>query len=80
MKLSFLSGIILSSIVTALPSTTQRDELSINVTVLACDALTLAYPSQVFFPADANYTAENERQFSRGILETPDNPLTSMSL
>lgn len=42
----------------ALPSSDATEKC--NATVSACDTLKLAFNSQVFFPGDANYTAENE--------------------
>ena len=64
MKLSIVATLSLVAFSTALPSLEIERSASLNSTVLACDALQLAYKSQVFFPGSANYTAENERESS----------------
>jgi hypothetical protein len=63
MKFSVLSTLFLATVATALPSSEVERSTSFNATVLACKALKLVYSTQVFFPGEANYTAENERRF-----------------
>ncbi|PMD56688.1 FAD binding domain-containing protein [Hyaloscypha bicolor E] len=60
MKFSVLSTLFLATVATALPSSEVERSTSFNATVLACKALKLVYSTQVFFPGEANYTAENE--------------------
>ncbi|RFU35031.1 hypothetical protein B7463_g1267, partial [Scytalidium lignicola] len=66
MKLSLVAGLFsaAAAVSSALPSSSAATEVdqaaSFNATALACQALKLAYRSQVFFPSDANYTAENQ--------------------
>lgn len=46
----------------------ERANFSPNA-LLACGALKVVYGSQVFFPGQANYTAENQREFFYSIAE-----------
>jgi hypothetical protein len=50
----------------ALPSSDAAEKW--NPIIGACNALKLAFKSQVFFLGDANYTAENERKSSTSIM------------
>lgn len=81
MKL-FLATIFLAAVSTALPSKEVERSTSFNTTVLACNALKLAYSAQVFFPGDANYTTENECEFSYMKLDAavPDTQLQIFGL
>ena len=61
MKISILGTLFLAATsTTALPSLDAERSIELDSTVLACEALQLAYRLQTFFPGDANYTAQNE--------------------
>lgn len=48
-------------VTSALPEVWERANFNPNA-LLACGALKVVYGSQVFFPGQSNYTAENQRE------------------
>jgi hypothetical protein len=62
MKSFLLACLLPAAVASALPSAEVDGAASVNSTTLACEALKLAFKSKVFFPGDANYTTENQRE------------------
>jgi hypothetical protein len=62
MKLSLTTFLLPAAVASALTAGEVERSASFNTTTIACEALKLAFSSRVFFPGDANYTAENQRK------------------
>ena len=60
----FALATALDVVTSSLLSSGEQERTNLNPNaLLACGALKLVYGSQVFFPGQANYTAENQRGF-----------------
>lgn len=65
MKIFLLLSVLLVRAAIALPgpAITKRSSTSLPV-AFACEALSLAFRAETFYPGSVNYTSENERKYS----------------